>query len=54
MTLWVMGWFLTASAAAEASRELVSCAIEELGSLDLLFQNVSDRDLGNRGMKSFH
>ena len=29
-------------------------AVEELGSLDLLFQNVSDRDLGNRGMKSFH
>jgi hypothetical protein len=49
-----MGWFLTALAAAEASRELVSCAVEELGSLDLLFQNVSDRDLESRGMRSYH
>jgi len=30
-----MGWFLTALAAAEASRELVSCAGDKLGSLDL-------------------
>jgi hypothetical protein len=38
VTLWVIGWFLTALAAAEASRELVSCAGEKLGSLDFLFQ----------------
>jgi hypothetical protein len=38
VALWVIGWFLTALAAAEASKELVSCAVVELGSLDLLFQ----------------
>jgi hypothetical protein len=30
VTLWVMGWFLMASAAAEASTQIVSCVVEEL------------------------
>jgi hypothetical protein len=53
VTLWVIGWFLTALAAAEASRELVSCAVVELGSLDLLFQvsaNEERRILGQRAI----
>jgi hypothetical protein len=43
VTLWVMGWFLTALAAAEVSKELVSCAVDELRELGSSVLNVSDR-----------